>query len=183
MALPEKKAVTDFASDGRPLVIGEPRPVRSANQKAWYALLGLGLAVYVGFLGWLSSPMLKSWWNTNEREFFPNSRIFTTVTPAYLTSLYKDNMTLQADKLFSDYAGKWMQLSGTLSDVATTDDFSGTVFVSVDDPSSELWSMFFDASWRDRLSIIPKGDLISAECQIEKGNEWSAMFQHCKLIS
>ena len=61
MALPEKKAVTDFASDGRPLVIGElPKSVRPANQKARYALMGLGLVVLrPGFVpfGYVPSPV------------------------------------------------------------------------------------------------------------------------------
>ena len=105
--------------------------------------------------------------------------IFTTVTPAYLTSFYKDKMTLQADELFADYAGKWMKLSGNLRDVRTLD--SSEMFVQLDHPSSEYWMMFFDASWRDRLSIIPKGDLILVECRIEKADSMGVMFQHCRL--
>ena len=78
-------------------------------------------------------------------------------------SLYKDKMTFQADELFADFVGKWMRLSGSIRDLNAR---SGSILVTFDQPVTEKLFMFFDASWKDRLSIIPQGTVISVECQI-----------------
>ncbi len=113
-----------------------------------------------------------------------DQRIFVSesITPYSLMALYRDNMTIKADRLFADFIGKWMKLSGPLGDVSSSGDMLLVTFA--DDPMASLRIIFmrFGKEWLDRLAIIPKTQLITVECRIKNASSTSINFENCRLI-
>jgi hypothetical protein len=114
----------------------------------------------------------------DQRIFVPDS-----VTPYSLMALYDDNLDIKADRLFADFVGKWMRLSGPVRNMSVSS--SGRIYVSLaPDPKKSLKViiMFFESEWLDRLAIIPRGQVISVECQITEAASTEIRFENCRLI-
>jgi hypothetical protein len=106
-------------------------------------------------------------------------RIFVDVSPEYLMAIYKDNMSFQADRIFADFVGKWMKLSGPIANISILGDESVSVTIS---SSKDILGLYFDTEWKERLSVLRKGAIINAECQIKEADSWTMKFEHCRLI-
>jgi hypothetical protein len=89
-------------------------------------------------------------------------------------------MIFQADKLFSDYVGKWVRLSGRLGNLVNLPE--GDMLMTLDDNNSlQFLYIFFDPDWKDRLSTLVHDEVINTECQIAEANGYSVSFRHCRM--
>jgi len=89
-------------------------------------------------------------------------------------------MSLQADKLFSDFYGKWMRLSGRVGDLRQTSSGNNILLVFDDNKPSEQLFMFFDLEWKDRVSTLVHDQNVNVECQLSGADRYSVTFQHCR---
>jgi hypothetical protein len=85
--------------------------------------------------------------------------------------LYKDKMSVNADKLASTYIGKLIQISGHLREVYDVGHDNGILVLLViknrkDVPLRSI-SLYFKEKWKERLEVMMKNQTISAVCEIE----------------
>jgi hypothetical protein len=111
-------------------------------------------------------------------------RTFTTVPAEYLTRLFTEHTDLQAQKLVEVHKGKWIRVSGRVSDVSGRE--GGVIQVILYPPNFEplLESMMlaFDAGdHADRAATLRRGDVVSVEGQITRVSRMHIKLDHCEL--
>jgi hypothetical protein len=115
---------------------------------------------------------------------FAEQRIIVppSVTPAYLISLYKNvSLSAQGDKLLEPFIGTWMKVSQTVADVKANGIWT---YLKEDDGGIRTIVLVFDPIWINRLSILTRGQTITALCQITPAvNVTTMVLQHCELES
>ncbi len=111
-----------------------------------------------------------------ERVFVPAS-----VTPTNLVKQREGLTSLQAEKLFAFYVGKWMKVSGTVYEVKKG--YPGIyVFIHGAD-QGPIMALDFDKNWTARVSMIGKGHTIQAVGQVESVDDSSVSLDHCELVN
>jgi class 3 adenylate cyclase len=183
-----------------PSVPSRPAPSGNAPGSNMPILVGLVAATLGTFL-WLFLPQLKSAvightaapiasrpdapsqadLGNQPSSQTADQRTFVTVPPNVMMNFYRDNMNLRADKLFSDFSGKWMRLSGKVGNLRSTISGQDTVLVFDDGNLQEQLYMFFESGWRDRLSTLVKDQVVNVECQIYQADRYSVTFEHCRM--
>ena len=111
-------------------------------------------------------------------------------TPTFLKSLYLNNTTAQGERIVEPYVGKWMKVRGPVYDVQANADGSVNVNVDYSDPSDADRPLFervtivllIFKNFEERLQIIHKGDVITANGKIAKVGRSSVILDHCELV-
>lgn len=110
-------------------------------------------------------------------------RVFVPLPPATVTQLYRDHMSIHADKLAAAYIGKWMRLPGKLDNVR--DWHSGNKIVSLLHGSTgddaEVVLIFADGHDVERLSVAARGDDIRFVGCVEYIDRTTVVLRDCEL--
>lgn len=90
-----------------------------------------------------------------------SSRIFvsSTLAPVDLMNLCKDKTSVDAQKAIQPYIGKWMNTSGSISNILPLESFGQFVTFQIG-PVSLIY-MCFDKTWAEHISILQKGQTIT----------------------
>lgn len=119
---------------------------------------------------------------------YPDGRIFvsSTLTPNDLRHLSAGKTSLDAHNTVQRYIGKWMKVSGEVRNIYPPESYGQLVTFAdgkKSDPTSSMTLLFFDLKWKDHVSMLQKGQKITAVGQIEKIEPNELRLQSCELIS
>jgi hypothetical protein len=116
----------------------------------------------------------------------PENKVFADphVTPDFLVGLYKTHTVLGAETLIKKYIGKWILVTGPLGEVIGGYPVFGTRSAAVGafDQKGPSVLMLFRDEWIDRISIIPKGQIISVRGKIETVERTKITLENCELV-
>jgi hypothetical protein len=110
-------------------------------------------------------------------------RIFVNekVTPDYLQDFFRDHTAMQAENLLKPFVGKWMKVSGSITNVTG---FSSGVTLAVRESNKGLIGLFlyFGTEWIDHLAILRRGDEVHAIGKITKVDSLVVVLEDCELV-
>lgn len=112
-------------------------------------------------------------------------RVFVDATTEDLTSRFKGHTSFEADTLLKPFIGKWMRVSGPLSDVSG---YEWGLSVIIDQKRLEksvqplFVNAIFDSQSLDRISTITPKTPIHVVGQIALINSYSVRLNHCELV-
>jgi hypothetical protein len=107
-------------------------------------------------------------------------RIFLTMTPDELMSLYTGLTPTDGKKRTRIYLDKWITLSVPLRAVDGPNQL-GVLSISFSTPRYNYIGMEFEHTWADRFAVITLGQIISVNCQIKEISEGSMYLRNCEL--
>ena len=114
----------------------------------------------------------------NSTETRNDGRVFVNVKAKDLAKIYKDNTKYHADKIITAFTGKWILISGVVSNVERR---SNSMHVSLE--SSDPYTFLeFGLQWEQRLNHLRKGDRIRAEGRIGEGHDAAWSFEDCRPV-
>jgi hypothetical protein len=141
---------------------------------AWFFLLVIGMGAVL-ILPRRQPALVRSTHRSKERTFID-------IDTDYLIGLYKNRPSIQGDALSEAYIGKWVRVSGIIREIAT---FAPTKQISVHlqmQGSIHLDALFFNESWRERISVGPLGGTIRAIGRIAAVSSSSVRLEDCELV-
>jgi hypothetical protein len=113
-------------------------------------------------------------------------RAFVSVTPEYLTNFYRQHTSTQADTLAEPYIGRWMKVSGTVSDVSKLTKAYALVRFERPDPHPEgfvdIRTYFRGETLVDRVSLLPRGQHVVVVGQIKGVSQVTLDLDNCDVI-
>jgi hypothetical protein len=109
----------------------------------------------------------------------PGDRTLVDVTPDYLMGLFDEHTTIQAEKLIEAFIGKWLRVSGTVSDVIGSEGSGATVYLKRE--TARISSVSLDFSDRGAVEILRKGDSVTAIGQIVGADRLWVGLKNCEL--
>jgi hypothetical protein len=104
-----------------------------------------------------------------------NERVFTEIAPEELIGLYKNKSYVQAIKSVKPHIGKWLNVSGIVSNVY--DDF----VIFRDRDKYMTVHLNFDNEWKGPFHLLKVGQKISARGEIQRINNAKISLEHCEL--
>jgi hypothetical protein len=107
-----------------------------------------------------------------------------SITPAYLSEIYRDRTHIQADKLAATFIGKRIEVSGNVAFVTALDGTATTLSVAMDRDTqgfSSAWMLF--PGDRDRLEMLRRGDAITVVGEIKDFDQGELRLIDCRLVS
>lgn len=110
-----------------------------------------------------------------------SSREFIQDTPTSIERIYANNTKLKADDLLRDKVGKWIAVTGIVSDIAMQDYENKAIIVHVTEERLSSASLAFDSRWGAKLSGIQKNDRIYAICKFFGGDADTISANDCEL--
>ena len=120
-----------------------------------------------------------------------DERVFTDVNPAYLVSLYRQYSTAQADQAVKTYIGKWIKVTGTVSDVTREDHLREPSIVSVsmyvetsskDHHGYTVGASFEDQASMDRALVLSRKERITVSGKIRRVIEPGILLDNCWFV-
>jgi hypothetical protein len=111
-------------------------------------------------------------------------RIFVKegITPKYLIEQFSKHTAMRAEEIIAPYIGNWMQVSGTVYNVAKLSGENFYVQLHVDpEKDSILLGLTFGSIWKDKLVLLRKGDSISVRGKFAEANPISLSLKECEL--
>jgi hypothetical protein len=87
------------------------------------------------------------------------------VTPLYISELYRQHTSAQADRLVHPYVGQWMRVSAKVKDVWEMDRII-SIPAKMEDDATVV--MDFDKKWSDRLLGLRRDTTIIAYGQFSR---------------
>jgi tRNA_anti-like len=106
--------------------------------------------------------------------------------PRELVGLFKRETSVQAQKQADAFYGKWIRVSGVISDVGAWSGFSSQVTIyyrKADLTSFPVFMMFRDREYvENRLATLRKGDTITVQGEIERIDSVSVQLTNCELV-
>jgi len=115
----------------------------------------------------------------------PDNRIVVDATPEYLTCFFHNHIYIQAQKLAAPYIGKWIKITGPLSNVGelSGDSFQVTFADRGLRTSQAQVYMYFKREWVDRLSVLKQDDRITILGKISGISGVQVDLENCELIT
>jgi hypothetical protein len=110
-------------------------------------------------------------------------RIVADVIPRQLSDLFANHVSVQAMKLLEPFLGKWLKVSGQLSDlnkIGTT--WHVGAWIREPDGESLQLSLSFENGWGPRLSILSRGANIKVLGQIQEVRQRFVGLTRCELV-
>ena len=110
-------------------------------------------------------------------------RIFisASLSPSDLRSLCKDKTSADAHRAMQPYIGKWMRVSGQINNILPPASY-GQMILFREGYLVDV-AMIFDNTWKERISILRKGQAITVIGKIEEINVMDLRMGNCELIS
>ncbi|SRR6266404_209730 len=107
------------------------------------------------------------------------------LTPKYFYELLKGKTELQANKLVELYIGKWMRISGKVTNISESlTEKTLIISITLTDsilPYPMVAMAFNKAEWHDHISVISKGEQISAIGKIRSVEQNWTWLEDCEL--
>lgn len=105
------------------------------------------------------------------------------VTIKQLRDLFEGHISIQEENLAAAYIGKWMKVSERLSEVLSSSGIH--LQVTFERPTLSLTElyMYFEPSWKDRLAILNKGDVLIVVGKIDRITRMEVVMDHCELVA
>ena len=110
----------------------------------------------------------------------PNKRIIVTDAPEYLAGFFENRTNIQGTKLAEPYIGKWIRISGSLSNVYEYGDFV-VIFIHKPFPSPTI-EMYFGKEWIEHISVLKIGDDTKVLGKIKEISSGTVTLENCELI-
>lgn len=104
------------------------------------------------------------------------------VTPEFLTSLYKDHVTIQADRLTAAYINQWLRIAGTVNDVSGGERTYLLFLKEYGGGLAPMVMFVFDQSWADKLHLLRRGERVVVEGRIEAIRSGGVDLSSCELV-
>lgn len=118
-----------------------------------------------------------------------SERLFVAKSPQELTGFFKDLIDVQAEKLIQPYIGKWLKISGQVSNASHHADmlklWQVFVFVKNEDkryPDIQI-ALYFSDTWTERLSLITRDTNITVQRRINKVSSHGLELHACELVA
>jgi hypothetical protein len=111
-------------------------------------------------------------------------RVFvrTEITPRYLIGQFNKHTAMRAEEIIAPHIGNWMQVSGTVYNVARLSGKNFYVQLHVGpENDSLLVSSTFGNIWKDKLVLLRKGDSISVRGKLATATSISVSLEECEL--
>jgi hypothetical protein len=109
-------------------------------------------------------------------------KIFIDLTPEQLIAFYADNTSIQADRLVAPSIGKWMSLSGRLSEVISSYPGFAQLTFTRRGLGSQVFMYFRDQTLIDRLSMLNRRTQMTVHGKIEKVDMFAVHLGNCELV-
>ena len=152
------------------LVLG-PNPMHfNWPQRIGSLLVLLALA---GLVSWAINRLNKKPASTSKNE----GRVFVPIAPKEITAIYDGKTEAQGDQAAAIYIGKWLQVSGKVSDVSS--DCKVQLQSEGDNP---ILFLRFPREEFDRLQILPRGHFLTANGQIKYFSGNYILLINCELL-
>jgi hypothetical protein len=148
------------------------------NPVAWFVVLMFILAVFA-----FHRPTNRNWGVTSGPEPDPvplSQRIFLDVSLTYLTGLYKDRTSLQADALAAAYLTKWMSVTGKVAEM--TKKFDGGLIVLIRSDDEKIVSASFLEKDKEKITHIAHGTAVTVQGELERINSYSVNLRNCEIV-
>jgi|HubBroStandDraft_2_1064218.scaffolds.fasta_scaffold00123_2 hypothetical protein len=103
-----------------------------------------------------------------------------SVRPSQIMSVFFDgkHTSLEADRATQPYIGKWMTFSGSVEDVS-----EGQLhFIDAVDQHNVRVFASFDASWRQHLEVIPRGQNVTVVGRVARACRLYFALDHCEIV-
>jgi hypothetical protein len=112
--------------------------------------------------------------------------MFLIATPREIVSVFEGKTTAQGETLAKIYKGKWLKVSGHVSDIMIHNDpllwyMAVIVSLSYNAPEPSI-GMRFNRTWRRQFSALQKGDVITAVGKIREVARYYIQLKGCELI-
>jgi hypothetical protein len=107
-----------------------------------------------------------------------HDRLFVDTTPQYLMELYKDRLKIQGDKLAEQYIGKWIKVSGKVSNV-----YDNWVLMKEPDNFLKSTNIHFHNRWKERFHLLQTDQVITISGQITSIGLFDLNLDNCELVS
>jgi hypothetical protein len=107
-----------------------------------------------------------------------------SITPEYLLGFFSEHTAIQASKLIEPFIGKWLRISGNLSQILSSSPdraqltFSGR---GVGDDLASVFMYFRDEGEVERLAILRRGDRLTVVGRITEINTVQIDLDDCEL--
>lgn len=109
-------------------------------------------------------------------------RIFSDDDPDYLTSFFRDELLVHAQRRTVDYLGKWKRVSGFVSDISENLDKSTEVKLAADEQKEvRAYFLYFDAHWHDRVMLLRRDQRVTIVGSIGRIMDRFIFFEKCEL--
>lgn len=109
-----------------------------------------------------------------------DDRVLVQAGPLDLSSLYRDHMTVEADRLFDRFKDHWMRVEGGVDNIS---DYRKWTTVTVGDPlkGESAHLNFADDEQRKRVLVKRKGEWIRALGRIDSASVFGVALEDCEL--
>jgi hypothetical protein len=107
-------------------------------------------------------------------------RIFVRATTKEICSLYEGRTTVQGDKLFSDFKGKWLRVSGTIHDIDEWQ--SAGIVVTLSEYMHPLLTAFFSQTEAAHLTHLLKKTPIELEGKLAAATANTLRLVDCAIV-
>jgi hypothetical protein len=117
-----------------------------------------------------------------DKQIEPAKRVIIHETPDVLVGIYKNHVSIQADKLIESYVGKSIHVSGLVSDVYdSTADI--TVVLRLGEGLENYLLVFcrFPTLWRDRVEILRRRQTVTILGEINSVETDNIRLINCEL--
>jgi tRNA_anti-like len=108
----------------------------------------------------------------------PSRKIFIDASPAFLTAMYENRTSYQADALAEAYKGKWISITGEVRDVM---DISGGEIIVIVHVDKKIVSARFLEEDKERVLQLGHGASISLQGEIHEVNDYLVKLRNCKF--
>lgn len=149
----------------------------------WPLWLALGMSLFLAsFLAWRDERQVISTLNKTLEDLNETIKKLQqdtiSLTPEDLIKPYDGRTTIQGQKLASTYVGKWITVSGSVDDVESN---YGTLRIRLE-RRNPMVDLTFDEQSKDSVSVLRKGDTITARCEIQSIGRGFISLKNCELI-
>ena len=120
-----------------------------------------------------------------KRDVTEDERIFlpASATPQVLADMYLNRTSIEADRVISPYIGRLMKLTGIIEDITQTVEDKATVWFPKSRFDEVHVSLQFIGEDIHQVTLMQKGDKISAVCKIDYVLQRRVAFHACQLES
>lgn len=114
----------------------------------------------------------------------PDGRLVVNVTPDFLSGFFRQHTSIQAKSLLSPYIGTWIKVSGIVQDTKEYRDATITVYLKCDVTNilACALAMSFSHKWKDRLTILTRGDHVTVLGQLQAADAYVLNLENCELL-
>jgi hypothetical protein len=121
---------------------------------------------------------------TNQQLEPPKTRVIIDVSPAVLVGIYKNHISIEADKLIQSYIGKSIRVSGLIGDVFQNTKDNITVILKIGKDIDDRILIFcrFSAPWHDRAEILRREQSVKILGQIDLVENYTVRLIDCELV-